>query len=143
MTHKAEQVLVAFKSTVTGLATTGANTQRGRLYDLVNLPALVVEKGIDARVAEKNMAVIDRILSIKVTAVVQAVEELESSLNQIAAEVYASLMADHTMGLDFVIDLNFSDDGAPVIETGGETPIALMEMTYDIMYRHSYASTEA
>ena len=143
MTHRSEQILVAFKSAVTGLTTTGTNVERGRLYDLVNLPALVVEKGGDASVAEQNMSVVDRNLSVKVTAVIQAVSGLETELNKIAAEVYAALLADRTLGLGFVIDLNFSSDAPPVIETGGETPIALMEMTYDIMYRHSYSSTEA
>lgn len=143
MTHFVENVLSSVATTVTGLATTGARVQRGRLYDIAALPALVVEKGSDTVVETPNMAKIDREVQIAITSVIEGRSDLETELNKIASEVYAAIMADTTLGLGYVINVTPAGDSPPLIETGGEIPIATMEMRFNVLYRHSYLSTES
>jgi len=113
------------------------------MYALTTVPALVIEKGADGAVEERNAAFQDRELSVQITAVVEAAEDLESALNTVAAEVYAAMMADTTLGLGYVLNTTFVNDSAPIIETGGELPLAFMAIDFSVMYRHSYASAES
>ena len=143
MTHRAESILEAVKTTLTGLTTTGLNVQRGRYYDLTTLPALVIEKGSDNTATERNTAFQDRNLDISITSAIEQAGSVEGTLNQIAAEIYAAMMADITLGLDYVIDVQFTGDSTPSIEVGGDLPIGFMETSFMVSYRHSYTSTEA
>ena len=146
MTHRAETILDAVETTLTGLTTTGVNVQRGILYELVNVPALIIEKGTDNTLGEQgsnNLSFIDRELNVKVTAVVEVNSNQETALNIVGSEVYAALLADYTLGLSFVANCWLLSDSEPFINTSGQTPVATMEMNYSIQYRHSATDTGA
>ena len=140
--HRAESILDAVTTNLTGLVTTGSQVARGRVWPAPGFPALSIFKGDDLATAEP-LDEEERDLSVSVVALVQATGNPETTLNQIAAEVFAALMADRTQGLAYVFDTALVGDEAPEIEDSQDLPIGRMEMIYTIRYEHSKTSAEA
>ena len=143
MTHRSESILSAVNTALTGLATTGANVQRFRAWPVTTLPALTILKGGD-QVAngDSGMDVITREMIITIRAAVKGAGVLETSLNQIAAEIFAALKADYTLGLAYVYDLALLSESEPAIDEQDE-PVAYQDSMYQITYEHSETSAEA
>jgi hypothetical protein len=142
--HRAESILNAFTTALIGLSTTDANVVRGRIWAVEFSPSLTIYKGAD--VASENSDVLDtlaRDLSISVEIHVNATGNPESALNQIAAEVYAAINADVTLGLDYVYDCIFFGDDAPEMEPSQDLPVARMISQWVVEYDHSKGSAEA
>lgn len=144
MTHRAESIMQAVTTAVTGLATTGANVTRGRAYPVAALPALSVFQAEESILGDiQSSTRVTRELIINIEIHVQATTQLETIINAIRAEVYAALMADRTQGLAYVIDTQWQDDSQPEIDGENETPVARVLMRWAITYQHSLTSAES
>lgn len=145
MTHKAETILDAVVTAVTGLSTTGANVTRGRAYAVSAMPALSVYQGDDVvDLPAESFSYFDRDLEVMIDAhvAVLSTSDIEQTLNQIRAEVFAALRADLTLG-GACIELRPVEDSQPQISGDQDKPIASQSLRYTVKYRHSTTSAEA
>ena len=144
MAHRAETILEAVKTALTGLTTTGTKIERGRVYPVEQLPALSLEMGDDRADGESsNLAFQDRELDFSVTSYVKSSANTETVTNAIRAEVYAALMADRTLSLDYVFYVEFVSDNRPQLSGDGELRTSTQEMDYRVKYRHSLTNAES
>lgn len=144
MAHKAEQILGAVTTALTGLTTTGSNVQRARVYEVPDGvdQALSIQMGADELLEEGNMAYIDRLLNIEVVAHAKAGTGVDTTLNQIRAEVHQALYTDRTQGLGFVINTYCNGDDAPEFSGEADSPVARQVLNYVVHYRHAVADPE-
>jgi len=145
---RAELIMAAVRALITGLVTTGANVQRGQIYnhESEKLPALALSMGPDIPDAEFQF---DKILwsltlsiesTIKLTdSYLENTSDLETALNNIRNEVYAAVMADHQLGLGFVNDTIPGPAGRPVIDGEGDYPTGSQVMDFIVSYKASRA----
>jgi hypothetical protein len=143
--HRAESIMQAITTNVTGLTTTGANVYRGRAYPVAALPALSVSQGAQQRLDDyETMPTIARTLDVDITAHVQQVANTETTLNQIETEIYSSLKSSANLGLPYVLDIEWRSSAAPDQDgKSSEVPIASMVITFEVRYEHSDSSTES
>ena len=142
--HRAESILSVLETTLGGLATTGANVARGRVWPVENSPSITIYK--DSDLASENQEVLDtlvRELNFNVEIHLTAPGNPETTLNQIAAEIYAVLNVDITLGLSYVFDCALVGDSAPEIEASQDLPVARMVSAWVVLYEHSKGSAEA
>ena len=141
--HKAETILNAIKTALTGLATTGDRVERDRVYPPEQCPALSVNQGGEDPIAgRENMQFQDVALEVEI--IIQVKSGTKSSdLNQIKAEVYAALMADTTQGLAYVHETQWAGDSAPEPSGDAEINTTRCIMRFLVAYRHSYTSKES
>lgn len=138
--NRAEQILAALKTQLTGLATTGANVYRA--YEQVSaLPALVIRKGDDIKTSEQNSSVVDRDLSIQLEITVRNTATAGTDLNTIIGEIYAAIAAAPLLGLGFVITTDLETE-EQADERDNSSPVVQQLILYTVRYRHSYLSTE-
>ena len=142
--HRAESIMQAITTNLTGLATTGANVHRGRVYTLASVPALSVSMGQDENLTDaRTWPFLTRRLQVIISAHVKTTTQLETQLNQIKTEVFAALNADISQGLAYVIDTELAIDEQPELDAEQDQPAARCDMQWTILYRHSNTSTEA
>jgi hypothetical protein len=145
MTHRAESILSAITTTLTDLTTTGEDVARGHVYPFMDEVenALTVSMSGETPFSPPNMAYQDEVLRVEITAHTKAADEtLDTALNVIAAEVYAAMLADQTQGLAYVIDTRWQGRQPPQRDIA-EKPVTTQVLQFDIIYRHSYTSTES
>jgi len=149
---RAEQILAAIKTLLTGLTTTGANIQRGQIYihEKAALPAIALMMGADVPALEYQTGLIDWELTVIVEATTRTSERyiamdsgIDTRLNLIRKEVYAAMLADHTLGLAFVIDVSPGTAAEPILSGEGDMPIASQVSNFVISYRTSRADISA
>lgn len=144
MTHRAETIMAALTTAVTGLTTTGTRVHRGRVDNVPTLPALSVFMGAErAEPPVQSFSRVRRELDVHIEIHARGNQQLETTLNAIRAEVYAALMADVTQGLGFVITTEWRADDAPELSPEQDYPIARQVMTWAVIYQHSLTSAEA
>lgn len=146
--HRREQILAAVTAAVTGLATTGANVQRGRVYPVAEGvdTALTVYQGADAPVdaLDLNWHLTDRALVVYVEAHARAAAGvLDGVLNQVEKEVVIALEASPTLGLDFVYDLEQGESEEPELSGEGAKPVGSLRMHWAVKYRRSRTDPSA
>lgn len=143
---RAEQILAAIKTLLIGLATTGSNVQRGQIrqHEADNLPALALTMGQDIPAADYQTGIIDWELTIIVEATASVAAAytttesgLDGDLNQIRKEVYLAVMADHTLGLGFVIDITPGPASGAILSGEGSLPVGSQAIEFVITYRTS------
>ena len=139
----AEQILDALTTTVTGLATTGANVQRARVYPFAASidSALSVFMGADEVLQIQANDYIDWELTVIFMAHARATGNPDQTLNQIRKEVHAAVMADHTQG-GLVMDTNPVTAEEPELSSG-DKPIASMRIEYLFQYRTTRTAIDA
>ncbi len=140
--HRAESILAAVTTAVSGLATTGANVLRGYGVQLPGLPGLVVKMGADESIAGFSVSIVARRLEVEIEARVKQAADSDTVLNQVRAEVYAALMADPRLGLAYVVDTVHQVDAAPD-DKDLTAAVVRQVMTFSVDYRHSYQSAES
>jgi len=145
MTNRAETIMDTVASTLTGLATTGSNVTRGRVYPIESsgLPALSVFQGAETIVDEQNLSAVTRELTVNIAIHAKPASGLDTQINQVRAEIYAALMADYTQGLGYVLNTQWREDDPPEYSDDQENGSARAVSTWSILYRHSYSSVEA
>lgn len=138
--HRAEQILAAVQTSVSGLATTGTNVERGRADDVPagNTPALRVAMGDDRIVDPWAQALLDSELEVSIFAMVHdSAVNVESKLNQVRKEVNVALVANDTLGLAFVHAIVELGARRPSMTGESAKPAAAMELQYRVKYRRS------
>ena len=140
--HKAKRILDAVTATLTGLPSTGSSVQQSRAYALENLPALTVRLGA-METAQELSSVTDSTVTIAIDIIVRGTADLlDDALLQSHAEIHAALLADPSLGLDFVVDVNPGGLSEPEMEQGSHKPTALCTATYQYRFRHLAGSLE-
>lgn len=140
MDHRAEQIISAFATKITGLSTTGANVKRGRVYswpDTISA-ALSIYQGADTPLDDANRPwqFLDSELAVHIDIHVKSSsQQIDTVINQIRKEVTIALQADPSLGLDFVIDLQESGTSDPELSGDGDKPIARARMDWIVKYR--------
>ncbi|MCH7882125.1 MAG: hypothetical protein IIB69_11250 [Proteobacteria bacterium] len=149
---RAEQIIQAVKTLITGLATTGANVQRGQVHrhQESELPALSLRMGADIPAGEHQTGLVDWELGILIesTASVNASYTANESLidqvlNSIRKEVHIAIMADHTLGLGFVIDIRPGPANEPILSGESKEPTGSQVVEYIVIYRTSRTDISA
>lgn len=139
--HRAEQIMDAIVANLTGLTTTGANIERGRVYDWEEsaLPALSLFMGDDVPVEleDQTYGYIDHNLQVLVDLHIKNITGVESTLNKIKKEVTVALMADVTQGLSFVIDTEEHGFLRPDLSERADQPSLQATGTFVVKYRRS------
>lgn len=146
MTHRAEQIMQAVVTNVTGLVTTGTNVFRARdaVLPQTSLPALLVYTGDDVPQAMYSQELIDSELRFYIEAIAKSpTAQLDTLLNLIRSEVTVALQADFTQGLQFVIETLEGTADEPELQSEGDQPIAKMRMNWRIIYRRSRTNPDA
>ena len=143
MLHKAERIMQAVYVLCLDQATTGGNVYRSLVYghETEKLPAINLTMGADtpAETEQQNIALTDYILRVNCDAVCQKLQysAVETTLNEIRAEITAALLANRTLGLDFVIDVIEVGAEEPQLTGEGEKPMALQRFSFDVKYRRA------
>lgn len=138
--HRAESIMDAVVSAVTGLTTTGTNVYRGRAYpiEVSKLPALVVWQGDDATVSEHMGDEVISLLEVNIDAIVREPStQIDTTLNLIREEITVALMADYTLGLNYVAGIMEQSADEPDILGDGDAPHAQMRTNWGVTYLHS------
>lgn len=138
--HRAEQILAAVQTSVSGLTTTGANVERGRADDVpaAATPALRVAMGDDRIVDPWSDALLDSELEVSIFAMVHdSATNVETKLNQVRKEANIALAANHTLGLAFVHAIVELGARRPNMSGESAKPAAAMELQYRVKYRRS------
>ncbi len=138
--HREEQILARVTTLVTGLVTTGANVDRGRVEEIPTdkLPALRVTGSDDTIVDPWTPALVDSDLDVSVFAHVHdSVANVETKLIQIRKEVTIALLADHTLGLAFVEAIIEVGARKPTLSGDLAKPAAAREILFKVRYRRS------
>lgn len=146
MTHRAELVLAAVQTAVTGLATTTTNVDRGRAEEIPveKLPALRVAGGDDLVVDPWAHQLLDSELDVSIFAHVhEASANVETKLILIRKEVNIALMADQTLGLAFVHAIVELGAAKPELSGDLAKPAGRMELQYRVKYRRSRTDPSA
>jgi len=140
--HRAEHILEAVKARLTGLATTGSNVQRARVYNFADTvrDALTIQMGADAPIdqaGDGNIAFRDHVLEVQVTAHVKSTA-IDTRLNLIKAEVIVAMLQDRTLGLSYVIDTDEQGWQAPIMTDESDMRAAQCTGIFTVHYRRSY-----
>ena len=106
VTHKAEQIMAAVITTLTGLTTTGSRVYRARAYAIPksDTNALAVFQGSDEMQEGSMFFRVRSLLTINIEAVArEATAQIDETLNTIRKEVMAAIGAAPNLGLAYEI----------------------------------------
>lgn len=137
MAHVRKQIRDAVVTALTGLATTGSNVYRSRIYPLESskLPGLCIFT-LSESVVFDTMTLsrsIQRELEVAVEAYVKGTSNYDNTLDQIAVEVEEAIASDVTLGglakdaQVTAFEAQFSGDG--------EQPVAIGRFSLLVQYR--------
>jgi len=137
---RAEEILDAVVTLVTGLTTTGSNVFRGQVYDIpdASLPAISIFMGEDTLDEELSNSLYDWSITIYVESKAEeASTQIDETLNTIRAEVHAGLFSVEDLGLSFVFKVTPIRAEEPVLSAAGSKPMGTQKLEYQVMYRTS------
>lgn len=140
MTLRVEQIMAAAQAKVTGLATTGASVDRGRADDIPIeiLPAIRVAMGPDELLDPYLPVLVDGDLELSIFAYAHdTAANIETKLNQIRAEATVALLADRTLGLNFVHAIFEMGASQPDLAGDLAKPAGRLEFKFKVRYRRS------
>jgi hypothetical protein len=137
MAHVRKQIRDAIVTAVTGLATTGSNVFRSRVYPLEGgkLPGLCVytrSEAVEFDTLTISRSVMRR-LDVMVEAYVKSVINYDNTLDTIAVEVEEALASDVTLG-GLSKDLQVTAFEADFAGDGEQT-VAVGRFTVEVVYR--------
>ena len=139
MSHLRQQILEGVAAQLAGLATTGANVFRSRVYAAQRnqVPCLIVRQAIGTEQSNADGVgspprVLQRVLRIEVIAIVREVDDLDAALNQICLEVETalggSLLSPATTKSLVLVSTDTELTGS------GEQPMGQATLTYEVLY---------
>lgn len=135
--HRAEQIMVALVTALTGLVTTTTHVFRGRVYPLAEaeLPGLLIYSVNDSS-DSGSFNFVDPTLSVVIEGRAEELStQIETTLNKIRKEVVVALRATPNLGLGFVFD---TVEGTTTFELfDGDVPGGLVRMEWSVQYRRS------
>ena len=143
MAHVSKQLLDAITAAVTGLPTTGDRVQQSRTYAHKSGPALSLRLGGRSNLATLSNSVVTAEQDIFIDiAVAGSADSIDDQLLQIESEIHQALLADYSLGLPFVIDINPQGLSEPDLEQG-ERPKAVATSHWRYLIRHSLTDLES
>jgi len=140
VTIRAESILAAAVTKVTGLATTGTRVDRGRGDDIPSelMPCLRVAMGDDLSLTPYLPSLVDSTMELFVTAHAHdTATNIETLLNQMRGEVVVALLADRTLGLSYVHGIFELGASRPELTGDLTKPAGRMELKFEVRYRRS------
>ena len=145
MSSRVETIMVAVVAELTGLTTTGANVDRGAVYNYepAAVPSLAIYQGDEEPIQFLQSSFIDWKLEIHVESYLQEIGVIETKINTIRQEVHAALMANPTLGLSYVIDIEPDLSQQPELSGAGAKPATVHRMTFNVYYRTSRTDINA
>ena len=125
MDHKAEVILTKINDMLSGLPTTGGSVRRARVHSWEDssLPGISLYMGNDIPGERTNIRVSDWNLTIIIHSVCKRFNyaAIDTTLNQIRAEVTEVMLATPNLDLEFVIDVDELGAEEPELSAEGET----------------------
>ena len=146
--HRAEQIMDAVKTAITGLTTTGTNVVRDRTYPLgpTKKSGLSLYQGADspASTADQSWVELDVALefTIDIQVIIQSDTNVSQQLNLIRKEIVIALAADITQGLSFVINTIEGIAETPDIDNLTQ-PVAIQVYNWSVHYVRSRTDPSA
>jgi hypothetical protein len=144
MAHVRKQIRDAVATTVTGLATTGANVYKGRFYPINGgkLPALCVYTTSEQSVVNVfgSGRGTDRELQLVVEVYARSKTTVEDTLDQIAVEVEEAIAADTDIG-GLAKDIVYSSMEVDA-DADPEQTVAVARLIYAVTYRVAETDVE-
>ena len=137
MTHKAEQIMAAVVTTLTGLTTTGARVYRARAYAIpkADANALAIFQGSDELQEGSMFFRVSSLLTVNIEAVArEATAQIDETLNAIRKEVAAAIGASTNLGLAFEIGALEIQAEQPEVNEIGDRPEGKMRIVLGINY---------
>ena len=137
MTHRAETIMQAVVTTLTGLTTTGARVKRARVYPLpaAEANALAIFQGTDELQDGSMFFKVRSLLTVNIEAMArEATAQIDETMNTIRNEVAVALGASTNLGLAFEIGALELQADQPVINDDGDRPIGRMRIVLGINY---------
>jgi len=142
MSHVRQQIREYFKTTLTGLTTTGSNVHESRIYPLETVPALVIYT--KSETSEPQVIGTNRVLSRELEVVVEgyakATTNFDDTIDTISKEVEEAIAADVTLGglaKDSYIsstEIEFNGEG--------EKPLGYVALTFTTIYHTQEQDSE-
>lgn len=137
MTHKAEQIMQAVITTLTGLTTTGARVYRARAYAIpkADADALAIFQGSDELQEGSMFFRVRSLLTVNIEAVArEATAQIDETLNAIRKEVASAIGASTNLGLAFEIGALEIQAEQPEVNEIGDRPEGKMRIVLGINY---------
>lgn len=136
--HRAEQVMKAVQTLLTGLTTSGSRVDRGRDEDIdASLtPALRLAVDDDGIMEPWAHQLLDSDLLVTVFAHAHdSAENIEQILHRMRKEVNFALANQSQLGLDFVHSIVEIGAKKPILSGDARKPVGRMELNYAVKYR--------
>ena len=140
MTHRAETIMQAVVTTMTGLTTTESRVKRARAYALPKADdnALAIFQGSDVVQDDSTFHRIQSLLTVNIEAVTrEATAQIDETLNLIRKEVMTAIGASTNLGLAFEIGALELQADQPEISDDGDRPEGRMRIVLGIQYMRS------
>ena len=140
MTHRAETIMQAIVTTLTGLTTTEARAYRARAYALPKADdnALAIFQGTDVVQDDSMFYRVQSLLTVNIEAVArEATAQIDETLNLIRKEVMTAIGASTNLGLAFEIGALELQAEQPEISDDGDRPEGRMRIVLGIQYMRS------
>ena len=137
MTHRAETIMAAIVTTMTGLTTTGARVYRARAYVLpkADANALAIFQGSDEVQDGSMFHRVRSLLTVNIETVArEATAQIDETLNTIRKEVAAAIGASTNLGLAFEVGALELKAEQPEISDEGDRPTGRMRIVLGINY---------
>lgn len=136
MSHVRTQIRDAIVTQLTGLATTGSNVFKTRLYPIApnKLPAILVyvNSEVNQVIAIKHPRLDQRELTVSIEGVAKATSSIEDTLDQIGLEIEEAIYGDLTLGgLAKDVVLSSADID---ISPEGDQPVGGIRLSYLVKY---------
>lgn len=136
MAHLRKQIRDQVITTLTGLATTGTNVFRSRVYnnEASKLPCLCVYT-LSENIEDATLSPVkyERALELAVEGYAKATSNIDDTLDQIALEVEEALAADLTLN-SLALDCALQSTEINLI-SDGDQPIGAIRLSFEIHYR--------
>jgi hypothetical protein len=146
--HRAEQIMDAVATLLAGLATTGSNITRDRVYPIEPsiTAALSLYMGVDdpAATDDQSWFIMNTFLNfrIDIQVAVKSTTVISQTLNQIRKEITIALQADPTLSLGFVVDLIEGQTNDPVHDYLNN-PVTMQSFFWSVHYERSRSDPSA
>jgi len=141
---RAESILAAVETVITGLTTTGTRVFRAKVRTIEVTPSLSFgQGGDDVSDDRSSFPVIHRDLNVKIFAHVKTNTAPETQMNLIREEVYLAMMADNALGLTYIVDIVPIGDDEPEITGDADQITGRLQMNFIIKYTHSWTNAGA
>lgn len=141
-THRAEQIIAAAAEIIRArVEPKGIHVYAHRRLSLDpesdELPAISVDHGPDEPVEPETTIYIDSLLTVHTTAIVTSFDEvdLRRKLLELRREAHVALLADETLGLDFVVHAIYGGAEEPDFGVVGKKLIGVLTSNWTFYYR--------